>query len=115
MFGRHRSFRIKSILPTSFGRLFQNHRSDGRNSDDFCHPPFSFTIHPIHLGMLAVASKRFATLSSVLRTCSTFRGFAEAVNSDEFEIVKNMSTYPLFSEKVQVCIVCVNHVLVSRK
>ncbi|KAK8792685.1 hypothetical protein WA171_002637 [Blastocystis sp. BT1] len=51
--------------------------------------------------MLAVASKRFATLSSVLRTCSTFRGFAEAVNSDEFEIVKNMSTYPLFSEKVQ--------------
>ena len=65
--------------------------------------------------MLAVASKRFATLSSVLRTCSTFRGFAEAVNSDEFEIVKNMSTYPLFSEKVQVCIVRVNHVLVSRK
>ena len=65
--------------------------------------------------MLAVASKRFIRLSGLLRTCSSLRGFAEAVDSDEFEIVKNMSTYPLFSEKVQVGLDCDSNVLVSGK
>lgn len=74
--------------------------------------PFSVTIRPIPIGMLAIASKRYVTLSNVLRTCSSFRGFAETAQSDEFEIIKNMSTYPLFSEKVQVSILCILHVLV---
>ena len=52
---------------------------------------------------------------NVLRTCSSFRGFAETAQSDEFEIIKNMSTYPLFSEKVQVSILCILHVLVPGK
>ena len=55
--------------------------------------------------MLQVASRRVAALRGVFRASGSMihrRSFAESSLSDEFEIVENMRTFPLFSQKVNV-------------
>jgi len=55
--------------------------------------------------MLQVASRRVAVLRNAFRASGSLihrRSFAESSLSDEFEIVENMRTFPLFSQKVEV-------------
>ena len=59
----------------------------------------------LSLAMLSSVSRKLFAPSSVMRaTVSRMgcRSFASAAMSDEYEIIENMRTYPLFDNKVQV-------------
>ena len=54
--------------------------------------------------MLSCVSKQIFCGKNVLRIASSLSGrcFATAPNEVEYEIVENMKTYPLFTEKLNV-------------
>lgn len=61
--------------------------------------------------MLSCVSKQLVCGKNILRIGSSLAGrrFFSATSDVEYEIVENMKTYPLFTEKLNVCILFIDN------